>query len=190
MDEKPHWITGATAQAVSKAGFEFLNRYAVEHRGFPCPSDSVVASGVTASGNDGLLWIEVFADTHKAYLRLNGKRLTVDCGGERTVILDVRKDLGPARFAAEIVGDLEAEILAYIKGLQPGERVIETGQSGMKGRMGTVYVSRNEGVTHGSICVLWDEKPGEGGQMGTSVTWGTRRMLAGHKDQTAGGGNP
>ena len=28
----------------------------------------------------------------------------------------------------------------------------------------------------GGLCVLWDKQFGQDGQMGTSVTWGTRRI--------------
>ncbi len=61
------------------------------------------------------------------------------------------------------------EIREYLKGLQPGEEVIETGKSCMTGKTGVVYISDNE-LTRGSICVRWE------GGMGTSATWGTRRI--------------
>lgn len=61
------------------------------------------------------------------------------------------------------------EVLAYLQGLQVGERVIETGQSCMFGKVGTVYQS----TSGGGICVRWEL---EEGRMGTSVTWGTRRL--------------
>lgn len=61
-------------------------------------------------------------------------------------------------------------IIDYLNGLKPGERVIETADTCLKGMQGTVYISENEGVTKGSLCVLWDNK------MGTGVTWGTRRI--------------
>lgn len=64
------------------------------------------------------------------------------------------------------------KLRAYILGLQPGERVIELGESGMKGRQGTVYVSHDRG----DVCVLWDRLDGEDGQLGTSATGGTRRL--------------
>ena len=67
------------------------------------------------------------------------------------------------------------EVREYLRSLKPGERVIETGQSCMTGRKGTVYISENE-MTKGSICVRWDKLPGENGTMGTSATWGTRRL--------------
>lgn len=59
----------------------------------------------------------------------------------------------------------------YLQGLVPGERVVETGRSCLQGRFGTVYRG-----TEGSICVRWDKHEGEDGQMGTSVTGGTRRV--------------
>jgi len=43
----------------------------------------------------------------------------------------------------------------------------------MKTELGTVYISKNNG---GGLCVLWDKQFGQDGQMGTSVTWGTRRI--------------
>lgn len=67
---------------------------------------------------------------------------------------------------------IEDDRTAYLRSLQPGERVQETEKSCcLYERQGTVY--RNDG---GGTCVLWDRKPGEKGQMGTSVTWGTRRV--------------
>lgn len=68
------------------------------------------------------------------------------------------------------------EVRAYLKNLKPGERVVETGQSCMTGKEGEIYISENEGTTKGSTCVRWDALPGETGRMGTSVTWGTRRI--------------
>lgn len=62
-------------------------------------------------------------------------------------------------------------LVTYLKGLQPGERVIETERSCLFGQEGTVYHNKD-----GGICVLWDKKPGEDGQMGTSVTGGSRRV--------------
>ncbi len=62
-------------------------------------------------------------------------------------------------------------LVVYLKGLQPGERVVETGVSCLQGREGTVYLG-----SQGEVCVLWDKKPGEGGQMGSSVTGGARRV--------------
>jgi hypothetical protein len=65
-------------------------------------------------------------------------------------------------------------LVAYLKGLQEGERVVEAGQSCMTGRKGTVYFSRHQ--DSGDVCVRWDVLPGEEGQMGTSATGGTRRL--------------
>ncbi len=67
------------------------------------------------------------------------------------------------------------QVQEYLRSLQPGERVIETGSSCMTGRTGTVYISENT-MTKGSICVKWDALPGDTGQMGTAATWGTRRI--------------
>lgn len=59
--------------------------------------------------------------------------------------------------------------LAYITSLKPGEEVIECGESGMKGVKGVVYISKS----HGDVCVMWNVGKQK---MGTSVTWGTRRI--------------
>jgi hypothetical protein len=69
----------------------------------------------------------------------------------------------------------DEEFVEFVKGLQPGERVVETGDCGMKGRTGEVYISDGE-MTKGAKCVRWDALPGETGRMGTSVTHGTRRV--------------
>jgi hypothetical protein len=65
----------------------------------------------------------------------------------------------------------------YLRGLKVGERVVECGESCLKGRQGTVYISKS---VPGSICVLWDKLEGEEGQMGSSVTWGARRLNETH----------
>jgi len=64
------------------------------------------------------------------------------------------------------------EVQTYLKNLKEGERVIEAGKCCMTGCLGTVYISKNGG----GLCVLWDKQFGQDGQMGTSVTWGTRRI--------------
>ena len=43
----------------------------------------------------------------------------------------------------------ESELIAYIHGLNVGERVVETTFSGLHGRKGTIYVSDD-----GGKCVL------------------------------------
>ena len=64
------------------------------------------------------------------------------------------------------------EVRTYLQGLRDGEQVIETSMSGMHGRTGVVYHN-----AQGCVCVLWDNKNGDGSsQMGTSATWGTRRL--------------
>lgn len=55
--------------------------------------------------------------------------------------------------------------LAYMDTLQVGERVIETAHTCQKGMLGTIY--KND---KGHLCVLWSDG------LGTSVTWGTRRI--------------
>lgn len=62
------------------------------------------------------------------------------------------------------------EVLTYISALKVGERVIEITHSAMYGIAGTVYESKRGGGT----CVMWDMP--DGNKMGTSVTWGTRRI--------------
>lgn len=64
----------------------------------------------------------------------------------------------------------DEEIREYLNSLEPGDEVIETGLSCMTGKTGVVYISDNPGPTLGSKCVKWENG------MGTSVTWGTRRI--------------
>lgn len=66
--------------------------------------------------------------------------------------------------------DTSPENLAYISSIKPGEQVIEMGECCMKGRRGVGYISKS----HGNVCVMWEL--GNGEQMGTTVTWGTRRV--------------
>jgi hypothetical protein len=63
------------------------------------------------------------------------------------------------------------ETVEYLRSLEPGMRVVETGECAMKGRLGTVYL--NEKM---AVCVCWDQLEGEDGPLGTSATWGTRRV--------------
>ncbi len=66
---------------------------------------------------------------------------------------------------------IEADVLAYITSLKSGEKVIETGESCMKGKKGVVYLKLHAfGRDKHDVCVMWE------GKMGTSVTWGTRRV--------------
>ena len=67
------------------------------------------------------------------------------------------------------------ELRDYLNGLKEGERVVETGQSGIHGRKGTVYWPE-DGPSRGP-CVRWDniDDP-DGPRMGTSATGGTRRV--------------
>jgi hypothetical protein len=66
---------------------------------------------------------------------------------------------------------VEFSELAYLSTLKVGDMVIETGQSGMTGVTGVVYLSNTPG--HG-LCVHWNLP---GGDMGTAVTHGTRRII-------------
>lgn len=69
----------------------------------------------------------------------------------------------------------EQEIQEYLGNLKPGERVVETSPGMMHNIEGTVYLSE-EGMSKGCLCVLWETKKMFGGKMGTSTTWGTRRL--------------
>ena len=69
----------------------------------------------------------------------------------------------------------EKEISEYLGNLKPGERVVETSNTFMKDIEGEVYLSE-EGMSKGCLCVLWDTKEIFGSKMGTSTTWGTRRI--------------
>lgn len=60
--------------------------------------------------------------------------------------------------------------LRYLKSLKEGERVVETGMCATWGAIGVVYKSKVKG--HG-MCVMWNLPEG---QMGTSITHGTRRV--------------
>ena len=59
----------------------------------------------------------------------------------------------------------------YADTLKAGERVIEAGVSGMFGMEGVIYFCKE-----GRQCILWDEQKHDSGQMGTSVTYGARRV--------------
>jgi hypothetical protein len=61
----------------------------------------------------------------------------------------------------------EEQVKEYLRGLKAGERVVETTKSAMLGCRGTIYFNES-----GSMCVMWDGPE----KMGTSVTWGTRRI--------------
>ena len=69
----------------------------------------------------------------------------------------------------------EEDLKIYWNSLEEGERVIETGVSGMYGRTGVVYMD-DKRETSPNKCVRWDTLDGEVGYMGTSITWGTRRL--------------
>jgi hypothetical protein len=68
----------------------------------------------------------------------------------------------------------QAEIQAYLQKIQPGQRVVETGESALRNRRGLTYIG-----SHGNVCVLWDyasDETPDCGQMGTSLTGGTRLL--------------
>lgn len=60
------------------------------------------------------------------------------------------------------------ELVAYIRSMKGGERVMEMGGSCMTGETGTVEI-RDSGV-----CIRWDTKFAEGSGMVTSFTGGAR----------------
>jgi hypothetical protein len=63
------------------------------------------------------------------------------------------------------------QTIEYLKGLQIGDRVVETDSTScLRGREGTVYKG-NEGM-----CVRWDLLPNDEGALGTGLTHGTRRV--------------
>lgn len=61
------------------------------------------------------------------------------------------------------------DVSAYLATLKAGEEVIETGESCMLGKRGVVY----ESTSGGGTCARWNLPEGK---MGTSLTWGTRRV--------------
>jgi hypothetical protein len=66
--------------------------------------------------------------------------------------------------------DCSNEVLvAYIRSMKGGERVIEMGGSAMKGETGTVEIN-----PVGGICIRWDTEFKEGSGMVTSFTGGAR----------------
>jgi hypothetical protein len=62
------------------------------------------------------------------------------------------------------------EVIPYLKSLKDGEKVISITKDAMWGKIGAVY--HNES---GSLCVRWDV--GDGKTMGTTVLFGTRRLI-------------
>lgn len=63
----------------------------------------------------------------------------------------------------------------YLRSLEAGEAVVETGESGRTGMVGEVYWSPPRGV-----CVKWEDG------MGTSATHGTRRIKDDYGDEDDG----
>lgn len=68
------------------------------------------------------------------------------------------------------LGCPHAELVAFIRSLKPGDRVIELGYSGMKGQTGTVE------LREGNVLIRWDTKFEEGTGMVTSFTGGARLL--------------
>ncbi len=73
--------------------------------------------------------------------------------------------------------EAEQEVLAYIKSLKEGERVVETGDGPESGRHGTI--TKSLVVDNDDLSVKWDKKKGEESDpwMITPITWGTRRCI-------------
>lgn len=67
------------------------------------------------------------------------------------------------------------QLVEFIQSMKGGERVIEMGQSGMKGETGTVEI-RESGV-----CIRWDTKFDQPGTMVTSFTGGARLLSQANK---------
>jgi hypothetical protein len=69
--------------------------------------------------------------------------------------------------------DQPTPLQVYLRGFVKGTRVVETEKSNcMYSRKGDVYIKED-----GCICVMWDNIESDGiGQMGTSITAGTRRL--------------
>ena len=66
----------------------------------------------------------------------------------------------------------DTKILEYLESLKLGERVIETGQCALKGRLGWVVQSSLQA----GVAIQWDTADGETGRLTTSPTWGTKRL--------------
>lgn len=73
------------------------------------------------------------------------------------------------------------DLLAFFGTLEEGDRVIECGESGMKGQTGTIVLSKDP--AHGK-CVRWDTEFEEGTGMVSGITGGTRRLPAAAENKT------
>ena len=71
--------------------------------------------------------------------------------------------------------------MAYIRSMKGGERVMEMGESGMKGETGTVEI-RDSGV-----CIRWATKFEQPGTMVTSFTGGARIIQDNETSSATGG---
>lgn len=103
----------------------------------------------------------------RRYFELDGSPVSPYAGDERAHC---------ALASGSALSGTGPEVLAYLDRLQLGERVIETGECCMKGVLGTVYRSKMDGC----LCVMWELPQGK---MGTSMTWGTRRVSGVPNDQ-------
>lgn len=81
--------------------------------------------------------------------------------------------------AAEAAFTSDDPLRSYLLSLKEGERVIETGVSGLQWRKGTVVIKPIPNLRHQDVCVRWDAAGSEAGTLTTSVTGGTRRL---HED--------
>lgn len=67
------------------------------------------------------------------------------------------------------------DVVDYLNTFQDGDRVIEREPSScMYLRQGDVYTAEHQGRP--CKCIRWDAQAGETGRMGTSVTWGARKI--------------
>ncbi len=82
----------------------------------------------------------------------------------------LRQILESSNPSMKILSETGPEVLAYMNSLKVDDEVVETSHSCMYGKKGVVYLSESGGTT----CVKWHL--GDGKWMGTSVTWGTRKI--------------
>jgi hypothetical protein len=97
-------------------------------------------------------------------------KFIIDCAISKEFAKFHLKQAGIKVEGLDLFGSGE-EVLAYINSLKVGDVVIETEMSAMFMKRGVVYISEDSGGT----CVRWTM--GNGNKMGTSVTWGTRRII-------------
>ena len=86
----------------------------------------------------------------------------------------------PASACCPLLDCTNDELVAYIRSMKGGERVIEMGGSAMTGMKGTVEIK------DGTVCIRWDhaEYADCSGVMVTSFTGGARIIKDNVKEQT------